>query len=206
MKSALRFVRTTLAVGVLFLAPIVVITIILDKAFAISQKIVQPVAERLPAAEVVGLRPAKLLAIALIMLFCFLTGVFARTTPARKIEDWLEGSVLANLPGYQFFKGIGESMLGVEGTAHQEVVLVHLDAWQIGFLIEHLDNGLVAVFVPDAPNPRSGSVCFLWPADIRRLDVPANVAMKCMKRLGAGANSLLRGVRIAYDSPRRSVG
>src|SRR5262245_9758460 len=199
MKSALRFVRTTLAVGVLFLVPIVVVTIVFDKALTFSQKLVQPVAERLPAADVFGIRPAKLLAIALIMAFCFLAGVFARTAPARKIEEWLEGGVLSNLPGYQFFKGIGESMLGVEET-HQEVVLVHLDAWQIGFLIERLDNGLLAVFVPDAPNPRSGSVCFMWPADVKRVDVAPKVAMKCIKRLGAGSNHLLRSVRIADDS------
>jgi uncharacterized membrane protein len=39
------------------------------------------------------------------------------------------------------------------------VVLARIeDSWQIAFLVERLEGGHVAVFMPGVPNPLSGSV------------------------------------------------
>ena len=159
MKRILKFLRTTLVGGILFLVPIVVLVIVLGKAMGLAHKIVDPLAEHLPVHSVIGLRTPVLLAIAIIVLFCFLAGVLARTALARKLVRNLETAVLANVPGYELFKGMGESMLGVEKQTGHQVVLARIeDAWQIAFLVERLEGGHVAVFVPGAPNPLSGSV------------------------------------------------
>ena len=56
-------------------------------------------------------RPSVLLAIAavLLALFCFLAGLLAMTTSARRVVDWLESTLLAKIPGYTLLKGAGES-------------------------------------------------------------------------------------------------
>ena len=106
-------------------------------------------------------------------------------------------AVLANVPGYELVKGMGESMLGVEKqTGHQPVLARIEDAWQFAFLVERLADGHVTVFVPGAPNPLSGSVYFMTEDRIKTVDIPTAAAMKCLKRVGAGANTLLRGVSL----------
>jgi hypothetical protein len=86
-------------------------------------------------------------------------------------------------------------MLGVEKQTGQQVVLARIeDAWQIAFLVERLEGGHVAVFVPGAPNPLSGSVYFMTQDRIKAVDIPASGAMKCLRRVGAGSKALLRGL------------
>lgn len=195
MKRILKFLRTTLVGGLLFLVPIIALIIILEKALALTHKFVDPVAEHLPVHSLVGLRTPMFLAIGLIVLFCFLAGFFARTALAQKLVRELESAVLSNVPGYEFIKGVGESMLGVEKEGVYPVVLVRFDdAWQIGFRIEVLENGLVVVFLPGAPNPQSGAVHFLLADRVTPVAVPPAATLKCLKRLGAGSNVLLRGV------------
>jgi uncharacterized membrane protein len=63
MKPMLRFLRATLVGGVLFLAPIVVLAMILEKAMALAHQFVGPVAAHIPVESVLGLRTPRFLAI-----------------------------------------------------------------------------------------------------------------------------------------------
>ena len=201
MKRIFKFLRTTLVGGILFLVPIVVVVVVFGKALTLVHNVVDPLAEHLPVHSVIGLRTPMLLAIGVIIGFCFLAGLLARTARAKKIVRSLETAVLANVPGYELVKDMGESMLGVEKqTGHQPVLARIEDAWQIAFLVERLDGGHVAVFVPGAPNPLSGSVYFMTEDRIKTIDIPAAGAMKCLKRVGVGANTLLRGVSLGAAS------
>jgi uncharacterized membrane protein len=192
MKSALKFLRTTLAGGILFLLPVVVVVIILGKALTIAGKIVAPLAAHLPVESAIGLDTPKLLAIALLVLFCFLAGFLARTALAQRAINWLETTVLANLPGYEFIKSISQSFLAAEKQQAYPVVLARIeDAWQFAFLIERLQDGQVAVFVPGVPSPQSGSVYFMTEDRIKVVDLPAAPVLKCLKRYGLGSNELL---------------
>ena len=123
MKALGDFVRTTLMGGILFLLPIIVLIVVFGKAQNISGRIVAPVAERMPVPSVGGVAVAKILAIILIALFCFFAGLFARTRLAKRSVGWLERRLLSHIPGYDFFKGISESLVGLETDHRQEVVL-----------------------------------------------------------------------------------
>ena len=201
MKPKLKFIRTTLVGGILFLVPIIVVVIILGKALAIARQIVGPLAAQLPMKSAIGLETPKLLAIALLILFCFLTGVIARAAIAQKAINWLELTVLSNLPGYEFIKLVTGNLLGSGQQQMHQVVLARIeDCWQIAFLIERLEGGHVAVFVPGAPSPQSGSVYFMTEDRVRLVDIPSAAAMKCLKRYGLGANALL-GSRLNCQPP-----
>ena len=196
MKRLLHFFRTTLVGGVLLLVPIVVLIIVLNKALAIARKIVDPLAARLPFESLVGFQTPLVLAIALLVVFCFIAGLFARTALAKRGMNWLESAVLSNVPGYQFLKSMGESLLGVDNEPAPEVILARIeDAWQIAFLVERLEGGHVAVFVPGAPNPQSGSVFLMTEDRIKPAGIPPRAALKCLMRLGAGSSALLREAR-----------
>ena len=192
MKGILKFIRTSLVGGILFLLPIIVLVIIIGKALAITHKIVAPLANHLPVDSVIGLETPRLLAIALLVLFCFLTGVFARTALAQKVIIWLETTVLSNLPGYEFIKNLSGNLLSDEKKQTYPVVLARIeDAWQLGFLIERLEDGHLAVFVPGSSSTQSGSVYFMTEDRTRPLDIPSTAAMKCLKRYVLGSNALL---------------
>ena len=134
-----------------------------------------------------------MLATALLVIFCFAAGLFARTALAQRGVHWLESAVLSNVPGYQFLKSVGESLLGVEQEPAPQVVLARIEeAWQIAFVVERLEDGHLAVFVPGAPNPQSGSVYFMTEDRIRPAGIPPAAALKCLTRLGAGSSALLR--------------
>lgn len=187
----LQFLRVTLAGGLLFLVPFVVLAIIVNKALALAHKIVAPLAAHIPLESVAGIRMERLLAIATILLFCFIAGCLARTALAKRAVKWLETTVLSNIPAYEFLKSIGEGMLGVQPEAKWEVVFANMDGvWRIGFLVERLDNGLLTVFLPDAPNPHSGEVHFMKSDQVMPVNVAQPAALKCLKRLGAGSNTL----------------
>jgi uncharacterized membrane protein len=67
--------------------------------------------------------------------------------------------------------------------------------------VERLQNGHIAVYVPGAPNPYSGSVYLMTPERVREVDIPPKVAMSCLKRLGAGSDATLRGLPINLEPP-----
>jgi uncharacterized membrane protein len=192
MKEILGFVRTTLVGGILFLLPIIVVVVIVGKALGITNKVVAPLATHLPVDLAIGLQTPKLLAIALLILFCFVTGNFARTAIARRMVNSLETTVLSNVPGYEFIKSMSQSVLGADSQMAHSVVLARIeDAWQLAFLVERLEGGHVAVFVPGSPSPQSGSVYFMTEDRIRPMDIPASSVLKCLKRYGLGSNALL---------------
>jgi hypothetical protein len=112
---------------------------------------------------------------------------------AKKSVKKVEALVLSKVPGYELLKGMSESLVGLEDASAYPVVILTLDdVGQIALLIEEGDDGLVTVFVPDSPSPRSGGVFFVKREVITRVDVPLPVAMKCLKNFGGGSAELRR--------------
>lgn len=200
MKFILPYLRTTLIGGLLFLVPVVVVVAVFAKALALTHKLMDPLAEHIPVESIMGLRTPIVLAIVVVVFFCFVTGLFARTALARKLVLGLEEAVLSKIPGYEMLKSTGESILGVEDQEAHPVVLARFDdAWQIGLRIEELQNGLLTVYIPGAPDARSGSVFFMTPDRVVPTEVPIAATLKCLRGLGAGASGLLSGLSSGAD-------
>ena len=194
MKRLVRFIEDTIRGSIWFLIPLVVLIIILDKAHQITSKVVAPIADLIPVDSILGLDEPRVLAAVAIVLFCFLAGLLAKTRTAHKSIDWLEAALLSNLPGYEFMRSFSDNLVGLEDDGDHQVVLARIEeAWQIGVLIETLENGYHAVFVPDAPRPWSGSVYLMTEDRFKRLDVSLPAALKCVRRLGHGSKELFSG-------------
>ena len=64
----------------------------------------------------------------------------------------------ASLPQYQMIKSMVESVAQFETLTDIKPALVSIeDGWQVGYLLEPLHDGWVAVFLPQAPTPTSGT-------------------------------------------------
>jgi uncharacterized membrane protein len=191
VKAISHFLRITVLGGVLFLTPIVVLVFILDKAFDFARRGLKPVTAIIPDRLVSGATAEATMAIALIAILCFLAGLFARTRPAQRIMAELESSVLSKVPAYEYLKQAGASVMGLGEMADHPVVLAQLGgAWRIGVQTDVV-GGLVAVFIPNSPNPMSGSVFLVAADSVHPASVPLSAAIGCLRRCGAGSQAFL---------------
>ncbi|KAF2516007.1 DUF502 domain-containing protein [Flavobacterium foetidum] len=193
MKSIFKIIKATFLGGILFLAPLVVLLVILEKGLGIIQKVTLPLVNNLPRVHVLGIALQELVGIPIIILICFLAGLLARTSKAKKLIQKLENGILSFVPGYSFMKSMNENIMGIESQEDLKVILVPTDAgWQFAFLIEQIDDTNFTVFIPDAPNPWSGSVVFVAKKDIKEIEMTQKQALACIRKLGFGSKELLK--------------
>ncbi|MDW8850143.1 DUF502 domain-containing protein [Flavobacterium sp. MMLR14_040] len=193
MKSILKIIKATFLGGILFLAPLILLLILLEKGFGIIQKITNPIVNQFPKVKVLGLAIEEIVAILIIVIICFAAGLIAKTTYAQKLIHRLENGILSFVPGYSFMKKMNENIMGFESNEDLKVILVPTDAGlQFAFLIEQIDENKSAVFIPDAPNPWSGSVVFVEKKDIKEVEISQKQALACIRKLGYGSKELLK--------------
>ena len=116
MKTLSHFVGTTILGGILFLTPIVVLAFVLSKAFEFVSRGLKPVAALMPDRLASAPTATAILSIFVLALLCFLSGLLAQTRLAQRFVRGLEGSVLSMLPGYEYLKQAGTSVLGFGET------------------------------------------------------------------------------------------
>jgi uncharacterized membrane protein len=189
MRSVIAFLRATLVSGLLFLAPIVVLAVVINKAFVFAARLIRPLANRIP--ESLGLGAAKdyIVAALVLVLICFIAGLLARSAMARRSVQMLEGRFLSLLPGYEYLKEAGASALGASQTDTQPVVLARIgDSWRIGVQTETIGENWLAIFIPNSPNTNGGSVFIVERSNVRPTATPLATALATLRRCGGGAN------------------
>ena len=191
-----NFLKTTVLGGVLFLVPVVVLIAILEKALGVAQKAAVPLADVLFQGTFLHDHAyvSDLLALGLLLVVCFLAGLAAKTSFARRSVDALEKKVLAKVPTYDSVKSKFLATLksqSQEGEAMRPVLARFEDSWQIAFEVERIPGGIITVYVPGAPDPWSGSVCFMTEDRIQAIDPAMSPVLKTLKDLGKGSNKQL---------------
>ena len=201
MGTIWKFVRTTLIGGLLFLLPIVVILLVLQKAFEIALKLLGPLAKLLPGWFAVGDAAPHLAAAMLLLVICFLAGLIARTSTGAWMRRGLEGSVLGRLPGYTMLRSMFSG--GAPVGTPIEVALVEMENMLvIAYVMERHANGYVTLFVPSAPMPNAGSVFFARAEMVRVIDISMGESLRVIAKLGLGAEKMLKGV---LDQPQKQI-
>ncbi len=194
----LRFIQTTVLGGILFLVPIVIFAAIIGKALQLVDKVATPIAKIMPMESIGGLAMVQLIALAILVLVCFIAGLAARTAGARRLVQSLEANVLDKIPAYALMKAKTGSVLTPEDTQDMQPVLIQFDdSWQVGFEVEKMDDGKSLIFLPGAPDPWSGSVCAVTAERIRPLPLNIKEVGILMKRLGKGSGETLRATLAA---------
>ncbi|WP_028309939.1 DUF502 domain-containing protein [Derxia gummosa] len=140
----------------------------------------------------------------------FVTGLLAHNFIGRRLLDWWE-KLLARIPFvssiYSSVKQVSDTVLSPNGQAFRKAVLVEFPrqgAWTIGFLVGSPGGEVAAllgddqqtVFVPTAPNPTSGYLIVLPPAQIRELEMSIDEALKFVISLGVVAPGKTPGTTI----------
>ncbi len=192
MRSALRFAKTTIIGGALFLAPLIVVIVLLREGWRAAASLLAPVSRMVPMPTVPGVAAVDALAILALIAVAFVAGLLARTAVGTRIAGQTERLVLRKMPGYSLLKGVASGTLGVDDPAGVQPCLARIeDAWCLAFVMERNPDASLTVFVPSAPTPTAGSVYFLDADRVRRLDVSVAEAIKCLMQLGVGSSRLL---------------
>jgi len=191
----MQFLKTTVFGGIVFLVPLVILTILIGKALAFSRKIAKPLADVLPFGPFGDIVVVNLAGFAFLILICFLGGLAAKSATVASWVASMEENFLSKIPVYSVIKGTVSTSLDAEGAEAMKPVLAHLDdCSQIGFEVERVRGGKVAVFLPGAPDPRSGSVCYFTEDRVTALDTSLFATRRVLKGFGKGSDSELNAL------------
>jgi uncharacterized membrane protein len=203
MRGILRFVKTTVIGGIFFLIPLMVVIAVLAQAFELMKRVAHPLARYLPVDYLTGIAIANVLAIVLIVLLCFLAGLLAKAPFIRRLGSRFEQRVLQTIPLYAVVKSTVASILPLQKEQGLQPVLVEFDdCAQLGLEVERQTPGKVAVYLPGAPNPWSGSVLLTTAERVTPLPSTMLAMLRTMQQLGKGANALIGDLPVEGPAQR----
>lgn len=188
-----KFLKTTVIGGVVFMVPIIIFIAIIGKAIELTVKLAAPVSALIPVDSIGNIAVANLLALIIVLLLCFLAGLAAKSTLARKSVGNLESRVLSKIPVYGLLKTKIDAIVQPEKAEGMKPVLARFDdSWQIALEVERMPGGVVTIYLPGAPDPWSGSVCFVTEDRIQPLELTLPPVLRILNGIGKGSNEQLR--------------
>lgn len=193
MKHAIEVFKATVLGGVVFLIPLAVVLVVLAKIVGMMRAAARPFSAVVPVDSVGGVLLVNVLGVLVILFTCFVAGLVASRGLGKHAVSNLDATLMDVLPGYAFMKGFAESMAKSDALAESfSPVLVRFDDYtQAAFEVERSDeHGYVAIYLPGAPNPWSGSVVYVTPDRVRRLEISVAEAVKRIRTLGRGSEEL----------------
>ena len=138
------------------------------------------------------------LGLLLSLLIVLATGVLAANIIGERLVRWWHG-LLNRIPIvrsiYSSVKQISDTLLSTRGQSFRKVVMIEFPQrgqWTLGFVVGSPGATIAAatsadaitVYVPTAPNPTSGYVLVVRPADVREVDISVDDALKFHISLG----------------------
>ena len=194
MKNMRRLIRTTLLGGIVFLIPLVIVVAVFGKAIHIMQSVAVPLGEMIPVQSVAGVAVVPILTTVIMFVSCLVAGMLAQSSGGQKIYSKLDTLLLQMIPGYAWVKGVTGGIRDEDAEEVLKPVLVTFDDQsQLAFEVDREVDGLVAVYVPGAPDPRSGTVSYVTSDRIQPIDVGFKAVTKVCKNLGRGSSALIPG-------------
>lgn len=193
IKGLGEFLKTTLIGGLLIVVPAYLAVLLLAKALGGLVAILAPVVTLLPEA-VHSYR--RVVALALVVLLCFMLGLIARTGVGRRAIASFERHVLERMPGFAMLRSVVRRVSGDSDDSLFQPVLVEIeDALTPAFIVEELDDGRFVVLVPSVPTPAAGSLYILPRERVHWVDAPVTEAVAVITRWGAGTGKLVKAMR-----------
>ena len=180
MRAIAEFTKTTLIGGVLIIMPVYLSVLLLLKALAGVVGLVSPITQGLP----VTLPFRELIALSLLIVVCFVSGIAVRTGPGLRAKNALEHALLEKIPGYALIRGLAGRIVGKADEQAFTVVLAEIE-------------DALAIFVPSVPTPAAGSIYIIAKERVHRVDVPFTTAVSVISKWGAGSSELLAGMKRA---------
>jgi len=193
-KKPSGFLKTTALGAVVVVVPVGIIGFALWQIFSLVRTLLHPIFESLPFDS--DFTRVCVIAIALlsVVLICYLTGLAVRTRWGAAMRGWMERVLLERIPGYSIIRTLMHQYLGHEEERTFRPVLVDLygsDSRAIGFEIEELGDGTVAVFLPSVPAATLGQVQIVPQKRVTPLKATMHETLEALTMFGVGSSKLV---------------
>jgi uncharacterized membrane protein len=196
-----KFFKTTLLGGIIVILPAIILIFAFKWLFGVVGNAIEPLtnmAERQLTLGEYNRYVAPVIVLSVIILGCFLFGLFVRTKLGQMIYMGFENSFLSKAPGYRMIKETVNQLLGKKTSRFSTVALVQIfenDTLVTAFITDEHENGMVTVFVPTGPNPTSGFIYHLDRKFVHPVDISVEDAMRSVISCGAGSEKLVKSIR-----------
>ncbi|MFJ4064463.1 hypothetical protein ACIPW4_04090 [Pseudomonas sp. NPDC089996] len=189
-----KFIKTTIAGGVLFILPLLVVVILIEKAIHILTPPLQKVMPLFSGYTLVGGTSLTVLALLALAFICFLAGLLARTAIAARTLGALEDRILGNLPGYQLIKDATSRFAGLENMEGARVgMIAEGEGFRFGLVLETQEQWLL-IYLPDGgpAGATAGEVRAVPHDQVTLTDIPWLSVVACLRRGGRGTLELMK--------------
>ena len=197
-KRFRNFLRTTLIVGVVALAPLTLIILLFRWVINVIGRNLTPLVDKIiqdPDPNPYYKFALYVLTFTAILIFFFMIGLIFRTRMSvflNKAED----RYFLKIPGYKLAKETVQQFFGKNRSFFKEVVLVDIfnsGVLMTGFITD--DQGeIITVFVPTGPNPTSGNIYHLPREKVLKTGASVDNGMKSIISCGAGSAEVFASI------------
>ncbi len=187
-----QFVKTTVAGGVLFILPLVLVVILVEKAIHLLSTPLAKVAPMFTDFSVAGVTAVSIAAVIALGLFCFFAGLLAKTRWAAHALQGLENRLLGNLPGYQLLKDATARLTGMENIEGAKVGLIpEGNGYRFCLVLETYEEWLLVYLADGGPaGGTAGEVRAMPSNEVIVTEIPWLGLLACLRRGGRGALEL----------------
>jgi uncharacterized membrane protein len=198
MKAIISFIKMTITGGVLFLIPMVLIVVLVGKAFRILQPMFQRLIALLNIETFVGVTLLTIIVAVFLCLLCFTAGLLIRLDKVKRLGKAVEEVILKFLPGFEYLKSLaGDQVSDSLRSKWKPVLLEDGEGWVVAFIVEQSESGYTTVFIPESPRGDSGNSKIIPTSSLRFHDVTTMQAVNFLRHYGAGAGTILNGKEVA---------
>lgn len=187
------FLKTTAVGGLVFLLPMVVIGALLGYVYNAVLLIYEPLKNHLPVTSATGITLLFFVAVAILLVLCFVCGLAAQRAIGRRFSETIEKQLITVFPKYAIYKDILAGNIGGSDLAPSliPVTVQFNDTIRIGYEADRTDQGLVVIYLPGSPDPWIGSVALVKADRVEPLGIDFSETAAICERLGRQSGSLL---------------
>jgi len=188
MKGLIKFVRTSIYGGIVFLIPIVIGVILLKKVFTGLLPIVEPVAQKIGFSGSRGRLMLEIILVLIILIFCFLAGLLIRSTKLQLQIPMINHIAALLIPGFEVMKAQSHEQIKKSAAQPwQSIFLKKEEGWCFAFIVEKTSDGMCSIFMPEIPKMDSGDVMIAHEKNLEMIHIDAKEAFAFIKAFGRGA-------------------
>jgi uncharacterized membrane protein len=195
MRNFFVSLRNLAVAGFFFLLPVIVVFIIIEKAFTSLTSVGKKIATVFGVQSAIGVSGSALFTGLLLVALCLACGLLMRYSFIAAFGRALERTLSKYIPAYDTYKVMAEEKLQkkVAILPYESALVKHHDCWQPAYVVERDQNQNYVLFLPDIPDTSKGRVILAQGDRVRMVSsIRANELDESLKKLGKGLLSELR--------------
>lgn len=193
MSRIATFIKATLLGGLFALLPVFLLFTVLGKVVISARAAAQSLMDKFAGEAAESGEFPLVYAILIVVAACFLLGLVMMSGAGSSFGSWINRNVLSRIPGYSAIRTIlgGFGNAETDGSIKMGLLSLSADAKCFVFITEDHGNGWLTVFIPETPNPGTGTVQFVEKGLVEPLNLRLGEIGKAMHQWGIGSAKLL---------------